>query len=79
MNKQQESKKGKPRSAGSRKGKISAYYETRYPIRKLRRIWHATHSVAALKAWADNYKTPLGGSGNAALVRLAREFKFNVH
>lgn len=71
----QESKKGKPRSAGSSKAKIAHYYEMIYPARKLRRIWHHTHSTSALRAWADNYKTPTGASGNGALVRISKELK----
>lgn len=78
MNTQQQSKKGKPRSAGRRKSKIAAYYELRYPLRKLRRIWHDTHSTARLREWADAYKAPSGLSGNAALIRLGKELRFSV-
>jgi hypothetical protein len=74
----QESKKGRPRSAGSRKHKIAAYYEMRYPERKLRRMVKDGVSVQVLRTWADHYKTPSGASGNGALVKIGKAFGLNL-
>lgn len=73
------SKKGSPRSAGKRSGKIKAYYEFTYPERKLRRMVHDNVSVSGLKRWADAYHTPSGTSGNGALVKIGKIFKLNLH
>jgi len=76
--KKQDSKKGKPRSYGKRQARIAGYYEVRYPEKKLRRMANHGASVAELRAWADNYKTPSGVSGARALVKIAREKKLAV-
>ncbi len=70
--------KGLPKRTGKRKPKIAGYYEGVYPFRKLLHMFKNGASIAALKAWADEYKSPAGGSGNAALVRLGKLHKLNV-
>jgi hypothetical protein len=73
------SKKGRPRCAGKRKFKIAAYYELRYPERKLRRMYHHGASIAQLRAWADAYKTPSGVSGIHALIKVGKAFNLNLN
>ena len=70
-------KKGLARTK-TRKSKIAFYYEMVYPVRKLRRIWKHSHDVGLLRKWADNYRTPTGVSGAAALVRLNKELKLSL-
>jgi hypothetical protein len=67
-----------PASTGSRKQKIAAYYEGRYPEKKLRRMFRTGHSIAALRIWADHYKTPSGSSGNGALIKIGKVLKLNL-
>lgn len=76
--KKRQQARGLPLRTGKRKGKIAAYFEVTYPYRKLLRMHNNGASIAALKAWADSYKTPMGVSGNAALVRLGKKFSLNV-
>ena len=65
-------------STKDRKSRITYYFEIIYPVRKLRRIWHDTGKISDLRRWADAYVTPTGASGNAALVRLAKELKLSL-
>ena len=74
-----ESRKGKPRSAGSRKHKIAAYYELRYPEKKLRRMATNGVGVKALREWADSYKAPSGASGIGALVKIGKKLGLNLN
>ena len=70
-------KKGHGRRA-RKKVKTVSYYEKVYPERKLRHLWYATcGKIKVLREWAEKYKTPSGGSGIGALVKLAKELKFN--
>jgi len=72
---------GKKKGTGRKKRTVAkrmAYYEITYPLRKLLRIWKDTGRVAPLRAWADQYKTPTGVSGNAVLVRFAKLYNINL-
>lgn len=65
-------------STKGRKARISYYFEVIYPLRKLRRIWKDTGRTSDLREWADRYVTPTGVSGNAVLVRFAKEKKLSL-
>lgn len=79
MDKDKKRNKTAPARTGKRKFKIAAYYETRYPERKLRRMARHGASVAQLRAWADNYKSPSGASGIGALIKVGKALGLNYN
>lgn len=76
------SKEKKTRKKGlstkGRKAKIVYYFEMIHPARKLLRIWKDTHDISKLRTWADNYVTPTGVSGAAALVKFMKTRKLSL-
>lgn len=70
--------KSAPNRAGKRRAWYLKYYEMTYPERKLRRMFHSGYSIARLRQWADNYKTPSGASGISALIKLGKQFQLNL-
>jgi len=49
-----EAKRGIPRRAGKRSGKILVYYNLRYPFNKLKKILRHNGPIAA-QAWAQKH------------------------
>lgn len=75
--KKQQSKRGLPLRTGKKKGKIAAYYELRYPERKLLRMYRNGSSAGEMKRWAYDYKAPSGASAVGALIKIGKRFAIN--